>query len=106
MVPGIKTYKPFPFKCSAPDWRSFSDWAEAGLSNGDAVTATASPAPTRNTLRRVRIVGDLIMCISSFSSRLGISGVRHTDGIKREAEAIGRWCRRYVGISPRDERRS
>jgi hypothetical protein len=32
--------------------------------------------------------------------------VRHADGMKREAEAIGRWYRRYVGISPRDERRS
>src|SRR5580700_81831 len=68
--------------------------------------AAAAASPARNTLRRVRIVGDLIMCISRFSPRSGIYGVRHTDGIKREAEAIGRWCRRYVGISPRDERHS
>jgi hypothetical protein len=32
--------------------------------------------------------------------------MRSTDVIKREGESIGRWCRRYVGISRRDERRS
>jgi len=32
--------------------------------------------------------------------------MRYTGGIKREGESIGRWCRRYVGISRRDERRS
>jgi hypothetical protein len=32
--------------------------------------------------------------------------MRYTDAIKREGESIGRWCRRYVGISRRDERRS
>src|SRR5712692_7419463 len=32
--------------------------------------------------------------------------MRYTDAIKREGESIGRWCRRYLGISRRDERRS
>src|SRR5258707_531731 len=34
------------------------------MSNGTAVPATASPAPAPITLRRVRIVGSLIMSIS------------------------------------------
>jgi hypothetical protein len=34
------------------------------MSNGTAVPATASPAPAPITLRRVRIVGNLIMSIS------------------------------------------
>src|SRR5229473_4028176 len=37
--------------------------AEAGVSNGAPIAATASPVPARNTLRRVRIVGALIMSI-------------------------------------------
>jgi len=32
--------------------------------------------------------------------------MRYTDAIKREGESIGRWCRRYFGISRCDERRS
>src|ERR1700738_4065548 len=32
--------------------------------------------------------------------------MRYTGGIKRDGESIGRWCRRYIGISRRDERRS
>jgi hypothetical protein len=34
------------------------------MSNGTAVPATANPAPAPITLRRVRIVGNLIMSIS------------------------------------------
>jgi len=34
------------------------------VSNGVPIVATASPAPARNTLRRVRVVGGLIMSIS------------------------------------------
>src|SRR5258705_10696469 len=31
--------------------------------------------------------------------------VRYTDAIKREGKSIGRWCRRYFGISRREARR-
>src|SRR5713101_7267263 len=34
-----------------------------GVSNGVPIAATASPVPARNTLRRVRIVGGIIMYI-------------------------------------------
>jgi len=32
--------------------------------------------------------------------------MRYTDAIKRDGESIGRWCRRYFGISGCDEQRS
>ena len=44
--------------------RASSALAEAGVHNGPAAAATASPAPARNIRRRVRIVGDVIMSIS------------------------------------------
>jgi hypothetical protein len=44
----------------------------AGVSTGVAVAAIAKPTPARNTLRRVRIVGGLIMSISRLKA-LGAS---------------------------------
>jgi hypothetical protein len=35
------------------------------VSNDVPIAATASPVPARNTLRRVRVVGGLIMSIST-----------------------------------------
>ena len=39
-------------------------------------------------------------------AHIRFSQMRYTDAIKCEGESIGRWCRRYFGISRREERRS
>ena len=62
--------------------------------------AFASAAP----IFRLPPVGSLL---NEFSvAHIRFNRMRYTSGIKREGKSIGRWCRRYVGISRRDERRS
>jgi hypothetical protein len=39
-------------------------------------------------------------------AHIRFSQMRYTDAIKCEGESIGRWCRRYFGISRREERGS
>jgi hypothetical protein len=44
---------------------------------GVAVAATANPAPGRNILRRVWIVGDFVMSISNLPADFGAAGVQN-----------------------------
>ena len=62
-------------------------------------------------LEQTRLRGADVALFNLLAAQRAVAGLRlnrmrYTDAIKRDSESIGRWYRRYFGISRRDERRS